>query len=277
MSSILQPSFVGVTLLLFRREIAAKVASPWLFIIASVLCLMAWLYGAGFEWSFETESVLVTTDPLMALNLTVVIFLGLVLGLRLASSIAWEREHHTLDVLLVGPVSPGAVVAAKFFVELSVFAVLMAIYVAYLLIAQPLGRGVIAPADVLPAGQMPLHALPILALGLLVSAQARTVRAAVVVYLAVTGLLALFEIILGVLNTRPFSDLNLTAIYLRAVLQSVAWLLQPVSPVSRLADLVDGLVAQTPPAVSDTLLALALTGVLLTLAVLLARLRGADI
>src|SRR5690606_19239209 len=62
----------------------------------------------------------------MALNIAVVIFLGLVLGLRLAASIAWEREHRTLEVLIAGPVSFEAVVLAKFLVELCVLLALMA-------------------------------------------------------------------------------------------------------------------------------------------------------
>ena len=45
--------------------------------------------------------MLVTTDPLAVLNAVVVSVLAAVLGLRLAASLAWEREHHTMEVLLV--------------------------------------------------------------------------------------------------------------------------------------------------------------------------------
>lgn len=276
MSLILRPpGHLGVTLLLLRREAAARLTSSWFYGVASIVCVIAWVYGASFAQTFETESVLVTTDPLMALNVLVVVFLGVVLGLRLASSIAWEREHRTLEVLIVGPVLHETVVLAKFCVELCVLALLMAIYVLYLALAQPLGAGVIGVTDVFAAGRMPLHALPLLALGLLISACARTVRGAVLVYLAVTVILGLFEVVLGVLAARSPEELSLAAAYLRTGMQGIAPMVKPVSAVARLADLAQGLTASTPLAVSRTLMALALTAATLALAALVARARGA--
>lgn len=269
------PGLMRVTLILFRREVGAKLASPWLYCVASAVCLMAWLYGVGFAHTFETESVLVTIDPLMALNIIVVTFLGLVLGLRLSTSIAWEREHRMLEVLVAGPVSFEAVVAAKFLVELCIFAGLVAIYVAYLVIAQPLGAGVTGIADALSAGQMPLYALPTLALGLAISAWARTVRGAVVAYLVLVGLLASFEIALGLLLARPAEELSLAALYLKGMLQGAAWLLRPVSAIGQLAGLVEGLIAQASLGAMKTLLALALTLATLGGAIVLSRRQGA--
>jgi ABC-type transport system involved in multi-copper enzyme maturation permease subunit len=269
------PGFLGTTLLLVGRELRAKLASPWLYAVASIVCLSAWAYGAGFAQTFETESVLVTTDPLMALNVLVVAFLGIVLGLRLSSSIAWEREHRTLEVLVVGPVSFEAIVLAKFLVELCVFAVLIAIYVLYLLMAQPLGVGVIGWVEALSVGRMPLHALPTLALGLLVSSLARTVRGAVVVYLVVVAGLGLFEIVLGFLLAQPPEELSLAEAYFRAALQGAAAFLHPASAIARLADLANALTAQAPPLALQPLLALALTAATLAAATILSRLRGA--
>ncbi len=269
------PGFLGTTLLLFGREVRAKLASLWLYAVAGAVCLIAWVYGAGFAQIFQTESVLVTTDPLMALNVLVVAFLGVVLGLRLSASIAWEREHRTLEVLVVGPVSFEAIVLAKFLVELCVFAVLIAIYVLYLLFAQPLGAGVIGLREALSVGQMPLHALPTLALGLLVSSLARTVRGAVVVYLVVVLCLGLFEIVHGFLLAQPPEELSLTEAHFSAALQRAAAFLDPISAIARLADLADVLTAQTPLIASKTLLALALTFAMLASATILSRLRGA--
>ncbi len=269
------PGFLRTTLLLFGREVRAKLASPWLYTVASVVCLIAWAYGAGFAQTFETESVLVTTDPLMALNVLVVAFLGIVLGLRLSSSMAREREHRTLEVLVVGPVSFEAIVLAKFLVELCVFAVLISIYVLYLLIAQPLGVGVIGWGEALSVGRMPLHALPTLALGLLVSSLARTVRGAVIVYLVVVAGLGLFEIVLDFLLEQPPDELSLAEAYFRGALQGAAAFLHPVSAIARLADIADALTAQTPMLASKSLLALALTAATLAAASILSRLRGA--
>lgn len=269
------PGFWGVTLLLFAREVSAKFASFWLYLVASLVCVIAWLYGAGFAQTFETESVLVTTDPLMGLNVLVVAFLGIVLGLRLASAIAWEREHRTLEVLVVGPVSFEAVVLAKFLVELCVFAVLMAIYVLYLLLAQPLGAGVIDAVGTLTVGQVPLHALPTLALGLLVSAWAASVRGAVLIYLVLVGLLSAYEVVLALLQAREPAQLSLGAAYLRSGMEAAAGFVDLASPLARLAELAGGLTAQVPLLTSDIWHSLALTAATLAAAALLCRLRGA--
>ncbi len=269
------PGQPAIALLMARRELAAKLLSPWLYAVASLLCLIAWVYGDGFLRSFETESVLVATDPLAALHAIVVIVLGVVLGLRLAAGLAWEREHRTLEVLLVGPVSHEAILISKFCVELCLFALLISVYLLYLGVAQPLGAGVIGLSDALAAGRLPLHALPVLALGLLVSAWARSVRGAVIVYLGIVIVLALFEIVLAALGGTPPENMTLTALYLHRMMEGVAVFLAPVSPVARLADLARGLEVQTPLAMSSTLMALLLTLALLTLAALVARARGA--
>jgi ABC-type transport system involved in multi-copper enzyme maturation permease subunit len=276
MSDILRnPGFLQTTFILLRREVAGKLGSPWFYVVASVICMLAWAFGAGFAQTFETESALVTTDPLMPLNIMVVSFLAIVLGLRLASSIAWEREHRTLEVLVVGPVPFEAIALAKFLAELCVFAALLAIYFAYLLLAQPLGAGVIDSAGALSAGQMPLHALPTLALGLLVSALSRSVRGAVLVYLAIVVFLGVFEIVRGVLLSRPPEQLSLGAAYLRSALQSAARMLDPASAIAQLANLTRGLAAQEPLLAADALHALILTALTIGLAAVLSRVRGA--
>jgi len=269
------PGLVATTLLLTSKEIAGRLLSPWLYAVASLICLIAFFYGGGFLRGFETESVLVTTDPLSALNAIVVAVLAVVLGLRLAASLAWEREHRTLEVLLVGPVSHEAILLAKFAAELLVLALLMVLYAIYLLAAQPLGAGVVSLADAAAIGRMPLHALPLLALGLLASAWARSVRGAVVCYLAVIVVFALFEIVLGLLMAHQPQELSLAAGYLRGVMSAAASVVDVVSAVSHLADLIEGLTVQTSLAASRTLMALALALATLALAALVSRARGA--
>lgn len=261
--------------LIFRREVAAKLSSLWFFAVASAVCLIAWLYGAGFQASFDTESIVVTSDPLMGLDILVVGFVGLLLGLRLATSVAWEREHSTLEVLLVGPASWRAVIAAKFLVELCVMALILAVYWLYLLVGQPLGAGVIRPADTGLIALIPLFALPLMGLGLLVSAWARTVRAAVVGFVALAGLLAAFETTHGYLQLRPVDDLSLTALYLRAILETAEPLVRPVSAMSQLAAPVDALLRQGSLGPDLALAALALTVVTLVASLAVAWRRGA--
>jgi ABC-type transport system involved in multi-copper enzyme maturation permease subunit len=269
------PGLVGTILLLTNRELAARLLSPWLYAVASLICLIAFFYGGGFLHGFETESVLVTTDPLAALNAVVVAVLAVVLGLRLAASLAWEREHRTMELLLAGPVPPEAILLAKFFTELLLLVLLMVVYAAYLLLAQPLGAGVIGLADAAAIGRMPLHALPLLALGLLAAAWARSVRRAVVVYLAILVTLVLFEIVLGALMARQPQELSVAAAYLRGVMSAAATVIDPVSAVSRLADLAEGLTVQTPLPAARTLMAIALAVATLALAALVSRARGA--
>jgi ABC-type transport system involved in multi-copper enzyme maturation permease subunit len=268
------PGFARLLALLVRREAGSKLASFFFFLVASIVCLIAFAYGSGFQHTFETESVLVTTDPLMALNAMVVVFLGLVLGLRLATSLSWEREHRTLEVLLVGPVSWSAVVLSKFLVELSVLAVLIAIYALYLLAGQPLGWGVIGIRDTLSTLESSLFVLPVMAFGILVAAWARSVRSAVVLYLVLIGLLAAFEGVLGVLSAMPAEDMGLASLYLRAGFEAIAPVLRPFSPVACLASMVERLFTQDPANPAQIAAAVALTLGMLAVSPLLARARG---
>lgn len=260
--------------LIFCREVTVKLTSPWFFVVASAVCLIAWVYGAGFQSSFETESIVVAVNPLMGLDILVVGFLGLVLGLRLATSIAWEREHGTLEVLLVGPVSWRATILAKFFVELCVMALILVVYWLYLLLAQPLGAGVIRLADTGSIALMPVFALPLMGLGLLVSAWARTLRAAVVGFVALAGLLAAFETTHGYLSLRPADELSLTALYLRAMLEAAEPLVRPVSAAGHLAAPVEALMRQGPLGPGVAMAALALTLATLFATVVVAWRRG---
>lgn len=261
--------------LLMGRELRMRLGSFWFWAVASGTCLMAWVYGAGFLAAFETESVLVSTDPLMTLNALVVVFLGVVLGLRLAGAMAWEREHRTLEVLLVGPARWVEIIAAKFIVELVVLALLIAIYAAYLLLAQPLGRGVIAAQDMGGLALLPAFALPTLALGLLVGAGLGTVRGAVLTFLILLGLLASVEVARAVLAAQPPESMSLTALYARHALDLAAPLLRLTSPAAQLVTPVEAMALQAPLtlALAAAALAQALAG--LVAATLLGRLRGA--
>jgi hypothetical protein len=99
--------------ILTRRELRSRLGSVWFYIVATIPCLLAVMFGGGFLRAFETETVLVSADPLLGLNTAVLAFLAIVLGLRLSSSLAWEREHRTLEVLLVGPVGYTSILAIE--------------------------------------------------------------------------------------------------------------------------------------------------------------------
>lgn len=269
------PGPLRVTLLLTGREVWARLASVWFFLVTSAVCLMALAYGSGFQHSFETETVVVTADPLQVLNVLVVVFLGLVLGLRLASALAWEREHRTLAVLLAGPVTQGPVVAAKFLAELCVLLLIVALYWAYLLLGQPLGAEVLGLADTAPVWLLVVMVLPVMALGLLVSAFMASVRGAVVVFLALAGTLVAFEAVLAWLTLSPPQDMSLTMLYLRAGMQKVALVTHLVSGVAYLALLVMQIANQTLLSLRDVAGAAGLTLATLVAAVMALKQRGA--
>lgn len=270
------PGGLGLTALLFAREARARLASPWFYVVASLVCLVAWVYGAGFQQTFLTESVLVTVDPLMALDIMVIIFMGLVLGLRLAASLAWEREHRTLEILLAGPVTWGSIITAKFLVEICILALLMIAYLAYLLVAQPLGAGVIALSDAQGVILMTVFALPTLALGLVVGAWARTVRGAVVAFVVVIGLLSVFQLVLAYLQGRPLDQISLNELFLRSSLEAGAPVIEKLSAAGQMAMLVKVLKQDAVLSAPATLWAAALTVLTLLLATGVARLRGAS-
>jgi len=268
------PGALAATLLLAERELRARLGSAWFWAVSSFSCLMGWLYGAGFLASFGTESVLVTTDPLLALNAMVVMFLGVVLGLRLAASMAWEREHKTLEVLLVSPVGWPSIVAAKFLTELVVLLLLIAIYAGYLFVAQPLGRGVVSAPELSGLARIPVFALPVMALGVAVGAALGTVRAAVVVFLVLVGALCAVEIAHGILSAQTVEEMSLTGLYARLMLDLADPALGVLSPVAQLAQPAQALALQTPLRGIEGVHALAQTLAVLGLAILLGRLRG---
>jgi len=268
------PGFARQIMLLVLREVAAKFHAIWFWLVATIISLMAYLYGSGFQATFETESVVVTGYPLAGLNAAVITFRGLVLGLRLAGGLSWEREHGTLEVLLVGPVSWAAVVVSKYLVELIVLVGLIGLYCFYLLLAQPLGAGVIRPAALLALVGSVSLVLPLMGLGLLISAWAGSVRSAVVTYLSLVSLLAVYEALLGLLRSMTADEMSLFALYLRAALEGAAPVVHGLSPVAGVGLLIQGVFTQAAPGLVQITTPVALAIALLIGASQVARMKG---
>ncbi len=225
---------IDIVRVLIRHEIRSKLESIWIYLLCSLMCLTAILFGNAFAKSFETESVLVSTGPLSSLNAAVLLFLGLVSGLRLAGSLSWEREHHTLDVLLVGPVSYTTIVIAKFSAEVFVLLLVLGVYAAFVFAGQPFGRGVLSVSDGWTLAMWSVHILPIMAFGLLVSACCSTVRTAAITYLALVGLMTSVEVSAIWLAPLSPNDLSLALLFLRSTLESAAPVLDVVSVIAHL-------------------------------------------
>lgn len=265
----------AATALLAWRELRFRLGSIWFWAVSSATCVLAWLYGAGFAAAFATESVLVTTDPLLALNAFVVVFLGIVLGLRLAGSMAWEREHRTLEVLLIGPAGWSTIICAKFLVEIVVLALLILIYALYLALAQPLGAGVIGTSELAGLVLVPFFALPVMAGGLAIGAGLGTVRAAVVVFLAAFGALAAMDVAHAALIAQPVEQQSLTGLYALNAFDVAAPVLDHVSPAHVLATPIRAFFLQIAVPPGAVGLPLGQAALFVVLAVWIGRLRGA--
>ncbi|MFB2551871.1 ABC transporter permease subunit [Ensifer soli] len=268
------PAARRIVAVLTAREASSRLASVWFWLVATATSLIAFAWGAGFQQAFVTESVLVTADPLMPLTILVVAFLGLVLGLRLATALSGEREHRTLDVLLAGPVTWPSLVVAKLLAEVVVLAGLVGLLMAYLLLAQPLGAGMLTVSDLRSLALAPLAALPLMAAGLAVSAWLSTVRGAVIAYLACIVLSAAFEAGLGVLQRANPAEMGLSALYARAALETVSPVVALLSPIRPIAEMIRLADAQEMPSAALWWQALGLAAGYLALALVAARIRG---
>lgn len=261
------PGALRTVVILTRRELRERVSSVWLYVVASASCVGAAIYGGGFLNAFHTETVLVSSDPLAALNATVLIFLSLVLGLRLSASLSWEREHRTLEVLLVGPVGMQAIVLSKFAAEFAILVLLVAIYSLYVVIGQPMGAGTIGLGDTVGLWRSLVLTLPVLALGLLVSGFFSSVRASVVCYLIVVVGLSFVAFLTLWLSVLPPGDLSLAALYLRSGLEATNVVLRGVSALSYLSDLVTSVVGLSVVSSARAGMAIVVTAVSLGLTV----------
>ena len=119
---------IALCLILLWRDVRAQLVSIWPYVIASAMCAVVGLATSSVQRSFETESVLIAADPLLSVHVAVLSFIALSLGLRCATSLSWEREHRTLEVLLSGPVTVAAVVSSKLLAELVTFLALGLVY-----------------------------------------------------------------------------------------------------------------------------------------------------
>ena len=256
---------------LTRREVIAKFRSIWLYLLISLVCFAAILFGNGFIRSFQTETVLVSNGPLSALNAGVLLLLGLVAGVRLAGSLSWEREHRTLEVLLVGPATHATVIAAKFLAEALVIVVVLGCYGLFLLLGQPLGQGVLTFGDAGSLAAWAVFILPTMALGLLVSSLFSTVRAAVVAFLVFFGLLLLIEVLAIWLAPLPPTEMSLAQMFLRSALEIVAPAREFGSAIAQLVEPVQIYLGRGFVDPQSVAIALALSLVTLGLAVVVSR------
>jgi ABC-type transport system involved in multi-copper enzyme maturation permease subunit len=265
----------SIAAILARRDLSAKLGSIWSYGLASAICAMTALLATGFRRTFETETVSVSADPFAPVHGTVLVILGLVIGMRAAISLSWERENRTMDVLLSGPVTASALVAAKLATELVTLVMLGLVYSAYLVLARPIGDLDTALGGAASFWRLSILVLPMIGLGLVISAGARTVRAAVIVFLSVVLGLATLEGASAWLQAQDPNELSLMAVYLRGLLSRATDWLEPVSPVAYLADLARTVDAGAAPAIVRPVTGVILLFALTCASVLLVRMRGA--
>jgi hypothetical protein len=149
------------------------------------------------------------------------------------------------------------------------------LYAAYLAMAQPLGAGVIGLSELGGLVLIPIFALPVMASGLVIGAGLGTVRSAVVVFLVLFGALAALEIAHAVLITQPVEQQSLASLYVRHALDLAAPVLDLVSPARTLATPVQALSLQVPILPAQAMLPLGQMALLMVLAIIIGRIRGA--
>lgn len=265
----------AIAALLAWRDLKARLTSLWFYALASAVCGIAAFFATAFAKSFETESVAVSADPFATVHAFVLLFLAIGLGVRAAAALSWEREHRTMEVLLSGPVTIGALVVAKLATELVVLAALNAVYTAFLAVIQP-GQDVASVVSSASAyWRLSVLVTPMIGLGLLVSALSQTVRGSVIAFLLVVLALAALEGSAAWLRAQDPNDLSLATIYVRGVLGQVSDWLALFSPVSRAADLARFAAGNPAPSSARLLGATGILVCLVGLSILATRLRGA--
>jgi ABC-type transport system involved in multi-copper enzyme maturation permease subunit len=238
MTTAFSPSQARVAALLAVRDFRSKFATIWIYALGSAVCVIVALFSTEFHRTFETESVAVLTDPFAGVHAIVLIFLAFVLGMRAATALSWEREHRTMEVLLSGPVTGLALVAAKLLAELATLCALNLVYSAYVGGLRPIGGEASAIAGLAAYWRLSILILPMIGLGLLISACVSTVRMAVIAFLLVVLLLSGLAGATLWLNAQDPNDLTLAALYARGILTIVSDWLSQISPVSYASDLV---------------------------------------
>ena len=229
-------SQVAIALILCWRDMRAKFSSIWLYALASGVCAIVAFFAISFHKAFETETVTVAADPLSAVHGIVLASLGLILGIRAAMALSWEREHRTMEVLLSGPVTIVALVSAKLSAELATLIFLNIVYTIYMAIVRPVGDAWLLHS-IVSYWYLSLLILPMIGLGVAVSALVSTVRGAVVTFVVVCLALGLVEGFTLWLNGQDANDLSLPVLYVRQTLDVVTGWLSIVSPVAYIADL----------------------------------------
>jgi ABC-type transport system involved in multi-copper enzyme maturation permease subunit len=266
---------LSIAAILARRDLSAKLGSIWIYGLASAICAMTALLATGFRRTFETETISVSADPLAPVHGIVLVILALVLGMRAAISLSWERENRTMDVLLSGPATASALVAAKLATELVTLVMLGLVYSAYLILVRPVGDLDTALGGAASFWRLSVLVLPMIGLGLVISAGAGSVRSAVIVFLSVVLALATLEGASAWLDAQDPSELSLMAVYLRGLLSRATDWLDPVSPVAYLAEVAHNVAGGAAPAIVRLVSGIVLLIALTVASVLLVRTRGA--
>jgi ABC-type transport system involved in multi-copper enzyme maturation permease subunit len=228
---------VNVLGALVFAELRSICGSPAVYFLASLICLLTVFLSRDFLRTFHTESVVISSDPLADLQVISVVITGLGLGLRAATAVSWEREHHTLNVLLSTPVTISVFILSKLVREALAFVWIFVIYLCFLAVltwSEGIGfKG----ADLSDYERVFILVTPVVGTGLLISAITRTVRTSVIIFLVVVLALLTAEGAYRWLALQPASQLSLALLYVREWLAALTRSLTWISPVSYLLQL----------------------------------------
>jgi len=227
-----------------RQELGSVLTSPMPYVwLSAALALAVFVLDSHLD-TIDGLGLGVYADPLIYPIALAGLILGLYLALSASTTITREREAGTLEVLFWTPTSDADLVLGKVLANVVVAAVLAAAVTA-LLILGALVTGVASRGD------LPLAALALLgflaamaALGLLLSALAKRVRAAVVILTGIVVLFLSLRVAATVLAALPPEQLSGPMLLLRDGLLVVSAAAGVASPVQHFVWALEALQAQ---------------------------------
>lgn len=216
------------------NEWLASFRSPGMYIVATLACLIQIQILTAPLSFLRDYGLLITQDPLIPAFLGAMAVIVLYAAIIAAISIVNEREKRTLQVLFYTPVSHQSLVLAKYLAQLLSSLSLLSITVIFLAFTAwitkfPMGL------DLFWALLLSIFLVSaMVAFGLSISAYARSVRGAVLLFLILLVLLFGLQIFGRVLDqVLPVSNPNLL-VYLTPALDVILFVTAQFSPLAYL-------------------------------------------
>lgn len=176
--------------IIYRRELGAYLRSPFGWVIAAILLLVAGFLFQGFAMSGEKLSAIVL-ERYFNWAAAMPLFGGVLLSFRLLSE---ERQNHSMVLLNTSPVRDSEIVLGKFFAALTFLTLMLALSLYMPILIKVNGKITTAQVAVGYLGWVMLGSAT-LAIGMFASALTRQQLIAAVVAAAMVGIISVIHFI----------------------------------------------------------------------------------